>query len=183
MKRISISKSKREKIALIGKLGTAILLIGIMLLTVGIVQVKDSRKNASYCANCHEDYYNTWVSVSNVDSYSLAHKHAEMSISCQTCHDRTMEQSLTEIANYTTGNYSFPLSETALPNEVCLGCHGGIERVSTLTDMSITHAEIDFHSEYHGDIICGSCHNMHRNSVQVCIECHWVDLEPGWEFP
>ncbi len=35
MKKIFISKSRREKIALIGKLGTAILLTGIMFLIVG----------------------------------------------------------------------------------------------------------------------------------------------------
>lgn len=181
MKRISVPKSRREKIALIGKIGTAVLLSGIMLLMIGIVQVKDSRKNASYCANCHEDYYNTWAN--DTGSYSLAHQHSEMSISCQTCHNRTIEDSLSEIVNYATGNYAFPLSETIESNELCYSCHGDANRVKSLTNTTITHAEIDFHDEYHRELPCGACHNMHRDSVQVCLECHPEELLPGWVEP
>jgi hypothetical protein len=182
MKKILVSKSRREKIALIGKLGTAILLTGIMFLIVGVVQVKDSRKNASYCANCHEDYYNTWAS-DGASSYSLAHEHAKLSISCQTCHNRTIQASLTEIVDYVTGNYSFPLVETAQSDELCLSCHGSMNRVKSLTKTTITHATIDFHDDHHRNLSCSSCHNMHRDSLQVCLDCHPDDLLPGWVKP
>lgn len=182
MKRNSAPASRRAKIGFIARLSTAVLLIILAFVTIGLVQVKDSRKDASYCGSCHEDYYSGWVSEGDTHS-SLAHKHAEMSISCQTCHDRTMGESLTEIANYMTGNYSTPLAETVLSNDLCLSCHGPAERVKSLTSVIITRAELDFHDEHHGSLPCGYCHNMHRDSVQVCALCHPVQVEAGWVVP
>lgn len=181
MKRISVQKTRREKLALVAKAITAILLTVIMFLAIGVVHVKDSRKDASYCASCHDDHYSSWVS--DGDSYSLAHAHAGMSVSCQTCHNRTIEESITEIVAHTTGDYSFPLSEMTLPDEKCLSCHGSIDRVKSLTSTTVTRAEIDFHSEYHGRFPCGTCHNMHRDSIQVCALCHPGDIKPGWVIP
>ena len=175
------TRTRREKIGLVGKLVTAIVLTLVLPLVLAMVHVKDSRKSASYCASCHSEYYDTWTGEDN--PHSLAHSHAEMSISCQTCHDRSVNESLAEITNYITGNYYYPFSESELSDETCLSCHGDMKRVSTLTNTKFTGAEYDFHNGHIEDLTCGTCHNMHRESMLACAECHDVDLEPGWVEP
>lgn len=181
MTRTSVPKTRREKIASVAKVVTAIVVTVMLFLSIGVIYVKDSRKDASYCASCHDDYYDTWAS--DGESYSLAHAHAEMSVTCQTCHHRTIGESVSELVAHGTGDYSFPLAETTMEDDLCLSCHGSAARVKSLTNITITRAEIDYHSEYHGRFPCGTCHNMHRDSAQVCALCHPVDEEPGWVIP
>ncbi len=186
MKRRLVSKGWRARIGLLGKLVTALVLTVMMFLTIGVVQVKDSRKNASYCASCHDDYYDTWES--DGDSYSLAHQHAEVSISCQTCHDRTLEESLTEIHLQSTGNIYQPSSETNVSEQLCINCHGNLEESAEDTSELVTGEVINPH-EGHSDLSmavdmsCTACHNMHSDSMDSCMVCHVLEPKPGWTMP
>jgi hypothetical protein len=162
-----------------GKWITAIILLVLMLPTMAMVWVKDSRKDPSYCQGCHEDpYYTSWEEE---DSYYLAHKHFTLGISCQTCHDRTVSESTGEIVNYITGNYYSTLPEIELPKETCFICHGSYEEIIPYTDPGVTGAERNPHAGHLGELECATCHKMHRDSIDYCSKCHnRVTTEPGW---
>ncbi|MGD8455632.1 MAG: cytochrome c3 family protein [Anaerolineales bacterium] len=162
------------------KLAIAIVLVLMMIPTMGVVHIKDSLHSSSYCATCHEDpYYSDWE---NPDAeYSLAHAHAKQGISCQTCHNRSLGDGITETVNFVIGNYYHPLPETELSMEVCFNCHESYESIITLTDPDITGEERNPHAGHWGELECSECHNMHRDSFDYCAECHNpVTDSPGW---
>ena len=178
---LTMNKDKKNRLASSGKIIVAVLLIVISIPLMGTIWVKDGRQNPSYCANCHESpYYNEWIEDNG--TFSLANQHSELGISCQTCHDRTLGESISEIVNYTFGNYHFPIDETQIPVEVCLSCHQSYATIIPLTDPSTTGFERNPHDGHWGELECGVCHNMHRDSEVYCDQCHdpmMVD-EPGW---
>lgn len=170
-----------ESLPRVLKIGAAVVLFIVMLATMGAVVVKDSRKNPAYCATCHEDpHYESWA---NADSIHLAHSHAERGISCQTCHDRTLMESLDEWRAYVVG-YEVPLAERKWTTDQCLVCHGTYARMIPLTTTEILGSERNPHDGHWGELECGTCHNMHRNSVDYCSGCHNpVTDSPGWVRP
>ncbi len=163
------------------KIGTAVVLLLAMLLAMGTVGVKDSRKNPRYCATCHADpYYNGWVET---NSYQMAHYHAEAGISCQSCHDRTLEESLSEWKAYVVG-YEVPLREREMEMEFCFTCHGSYAEVIAQTTPEITGFERNPHEGHWGELECQTCHKAHRESEDYCSSCHNpVTDDPGWIKP
>jgi hypothetical protein len=179
-KNVADPKMRREKLASIGKIVVAVLLVLLIVPTMGMMWIKDSRHSPAYCAGCHQDpYYTSWTGGSS--AYSLAHQHAELGMSCQTCHDRTLSRSLEETANYLTGNYYYPFQEQKLPIKTCLTCHESYEKVSSLTNTKITGEKRNPHAGHWGELECGECHNMHRDSVDYCAQCHEPIDAPGWK--
>ncbi len=161
------------------KLIIAIVLVVIMIPTMGTVYVKDNLHNTSYCAGCHSEYYTTWAAPES--EYSLAHQHAEMGVSCQSCHQRTVGESVMEVVNYATGNYYYPFPETQLSMDNCFACHGSYAEIIPLTDPLVTDAERNPHNGHFGELECSTCHNMHRDSVDYCSGCHNpVTDDSGW---
>jgi hypothetical protein len=162
-----------------GKWFTAIVLFVLMLPAMAMVWVKDSRKDPSYCQGCHADpYYTSWVEE---ETSLLAYLHFSHGVSCQTCHDRTMSESVREIVDYLTGNYYVPLPKLELTMETCFACHESYKKVIPLTNPKITGAERNPHAGHWGELECNACHNMHRVSVDYCAECHSpVTDAPGW---
>lgn len=154
----------------------ALLLIGVM----GMVYVEGNLQKPSFCESCHaETYYATWTGEAGI--HSLAHKHAEMAVSCQMCHERTMADSVTETVNYVTGNYYYPFEEGSLSMEACFKCHESYEHVISLTTIRRTGEERNPHLGHWGTLECGECHKAHRESVDYCAECHENTTdEPGW---
>lgn len=171
-------RSEAPKAPKIIKIVVAVLLLIVMIPTMGTVWVKDGRKNPEYCAGCHQDpYYDSWA---DDDSVLLAHKHEEMGISCQTCHDRTVLESIGEIKDYIVG-YEVPLPETQMSMDTCFTCHESYDNIIPLTDPAITGEERNPHAGHFGELECGVCHNMHRESVDYCSSCHNpVTNEEGW---
>lgn len=170
----------KQKFAKIGTKVVAIIMLILIIPTLGIVWVKDSSQDPSYCAMCHDSYYEGWSGESDAE-YMLVHQHEELGISCQTCHDRTLSESLGEIVNYITGNYYYPFPETQLSMDTCLACHESYDHVISLTTTQITRAERNPHAGHYGELECGECHNMHRDSVEYCASCHEPVAEgPGW---
>jgi len=171
-------KNWRHILATGSKIVIALILLVIMIPTMGVVWAKDSSQNPEYCANCHGDYYTSWSET----THSLDYKHGEMSISCQTCHDRTVTESMEELVSYANDDYTFPLRERKLPKEECFKCHGSFEEIIPLTAPKVTGLERNPHDSHKGELECGICHNMHRDSVDACSECHdFVIEEPGWQ--
>ena len=136
------------------KIITAAVLIVIGLASMGLIWVRDSSRRPEYCAQCHlmDPYYSSWES-----SDYLVHEHAKFATPCQTCHPRTIGDSLGEIVIYGRGEYEAPLKEQEHPMEECFQCHehGSYEEINERTkDL-----EINPHSK---EIECYLCHEMHR---------------------
>lgn len=151
------------------------------LAAMGTVWVKDSRKNPEYCAMCHEDpHYESWAGD---DSVLLAHDHAQMGVSCQTCHGRTVGESLGEWRDYFVG-YEVPLRQRKMSMDFCFRCHGSYEEIIPPTAPEVLGAERNPHDSHFGQLECNVCHNMHRESVDYCAGCHPpVTDDPGWVQP
>ena len=121
----------------------------------------------------------------------LAHQHSEADVACLDCHEPTIKQQVEELVSFVTNNYETPLEEREFDQEWCLRCHehGSSEEVIEMT------ADLDPnpHKSHIGDLECGLCHNVHRESEDYCAECHgplgtgaeWVNVtEPhAWWSP
>jgi hypothetical protein len=174
-------EKKKRALPNVIKIVLAVLVGLAMLAAMGTVWVKDGRKNPGYCTLCHEEpYYEGWAEE---DSVMLAHSHAQMGISCQTCHGRTVSESLEEWKDYVVG-YEVPLRERKLPMETCFTCHGSYEEIIPLTDPEVLGSERNPHDGHWGQLECNVCHNMHRESIDYCAGCHNpVTDEVGWVSP
>lgn len=143
-----------------------VLIIGIA--AAAMVWVKDASTNPSYCALCHKDpYYSTWESGGE-----LASRHAQAGIPCQTCHPRTLSDSIQEIAAQVTGNYD-PLIMELAPLEACTKCHEheSYDEIIPLT-AGFGEDKGNPHDSHFGKVECNICHLMHRDSVDYCSKCH-----------
>jgi hypothetical protein len=169
----------RPKLANTAKIVVAVLLVVLMLPTMSMVWVKDSRQDPGYCASCHQDpYYTSWNDPS---LHLLAQKHAAAGLSCQSCHDRSLGETTSEIVKYVTGDYYYPLEELELSMDTCFVCHESYEKVIDQTAVEITGGERNPHAGHWGVLECNECHNMHRESVDYCAQCHNPTTDdPGW---
>lgn len=91
-------KDRKQLVASIGKIGVAVVLVVGIIPAIFMAWVKDILNPPSDCAICHKDpHYLAWEET---DSEVLVHAHYKSSISCQTCHDRLLEQTIGEIQSY-----------------------------------------------------------------------------------
>ena len=158
------------------KIITAAVLIVVGLASMGMIWLRDSSRRPEYCAECHvmEPYYSSWKS-----SDYLAHEHAEFAIPCQTCHPRTISDSLGEIVTYARGEYETPLEEQEYPKKWCFQCHehGSYEELIQRTEG----LEQNPHDSHYGEMECGICHKVHKASEDYCAQCHDpVAIGTGW---
>jgi hypothetical protein len=152
-----------------------------MIPVMGVVYVKDNIYNSSYCAACHEKYYLNW-SDPDVE-YSLSNHHYQMGVSCQTCHQRTLDESITDVVNHFTGNYDDPLPKSEVSMDKCFACHVDYETIIPPLDIAITQKERNPHAGHWGELECGTCHNAHQESVVYCDQCHnnfYEEEQPGY---
>ena len=156
------------------KIITAAVLIVVGLASMGMIWLRDSSRRPEYCAECHvmEPYYSSWKS-----SDYLAHEHAEFAIPCQTCHPRTISDSLGEIVTYARGGYETPLEEQEYPKEWCFQCHehGSYEELVQFTkDYIVDGEKVNPHDTHLGQEECYRCHRMHKQSLGInyCYSCH-----------
>lgn len=163
------------------KIITAAVLIVLGVASMGLIWVRDSSRRPEYCAQCHvmDPYYSSWES-----SDYLAHEHAKFAIPCQTCHPRTMGESLREIVTYASGKYW--LEEQKHPKEECLRCHehgSYAEVIQRTKDYTVGDQKINPHDPHVGlqgmpqlvtQLECSDCHKMHKESpgVNYCYGCH-----------
>ncbi len=150
------------------KITIAVVLIVVGLASMGMAWLRDSSRRPEYCAQCHavmEPYYTSWES-----SDYLANEHAEAAIPCQSCHSRTMSDSLGEIVTYARGEYETPLEEQEYSKEWCFQCHehGSYEELIQRTEE----LELNPHDSHYGEMECNICHKVHRASEDYCAQCH-----------
>ena len=161
------------------KLFVAIILVVLMIPAMGTVYIKDSLHSNDYCATCHQEYQETYV---DADAGLEDNFHHQQGVSCQACHTRSLGESVVEAANFITGNYYYPFTETELSMEKCFQCHVSYQDVIDNTRDTF---EEEFgrnpHDSHNGELNCGKCHNMHRNSVLFCSKCHDVPIPEGWK--
>jgi hypothetical protein len=159
----------------IGKILLAVLLLLVMLPTMGMMWIKDSRQAPQYCSSCHEDpYYTSWT-----DTSLRAGTHAQAGISCQMCHDRTLEDSFQEVVAYVRERGEVSVENLRVDDELCLGCHvkgsPHQSREEVLASTAGREAElvVNPHDPYHEPFDCRDCHYMHESEpTNVCMDCH-----------
>lgn len=157
-----------------------LLLFVVMLLAMGMVYVKDGTARPEYCANCHEDpEYITWSSPG-----FLAHDHAVRAVSCQNCHERTLDQSFHEIQVYSQDGYKSSSLQVRYDSEECTVCHGNQQDIAMRTENYIIDGEVHNPHNPHANLAvddtnfnpneCYRCHEMHGDSLgtEYCISCH-----------
>lgn len=166
-----MSMSRRAKFVLFA-LATIIAAIGAAA-AGGTLWVHDRVQTTQYCATCHviSRYYDTWK-----NSGFTAHSHAQAGLACQDCHTRTTRDGLRElVANAVRSNTS-PIKEHAARADECLRCHGSheilAERTKSLMGPDRFPLGRNPHDSHWGPLECGTCHNMHKPSVDFCANCH-----------
>lgn len=130
-----------------------------------------------FCATCHimQSYLESWQS-----SDHLVRIHAKEGSECLDCHVPTIQQQMQEGLKYIIRDYETPLAERSLDPEFCLSCkeHGSYDEIRERTRNN---PERNPHDSHWGEMDCGLCHNMHRESVDYCSQCHPpVTDKPGW---
>lgn len=163
------------------KLIIGIVLVLLMIPAMGAVVVKDNMHNNSYCAACHQEYYENWADP-DVE-YALSHVHEQMGVSCEKCHQRTLGESVMEVVNYVTGNYYYPIPTSEVPMENCFACHGDYNSIVPALSTTLTRKERNPHAGHWGDLECSECHYAHQDSIVYCDQCHDEYMEPdtpGW---
>lgn len=144
----------------------------------GIYMLKAS-DNPEFCSSCHimEPYYESWN-----DSNLLAHKHAisEDKLECHDCHEPNLSTQIEEGIKFVTGNYQDPLEKREFSRDFCLECHDDWDSIVEATDFEDSNP----HDSHNGEQECNVCHNMHRQSVVMCAQCHffsWIEqLDDSW---
>lgn len=69
----------------------------------------------------------------------------------------------------TCHNTEAPASGAYVENDVCLKCHGPIEKLQKKTEGS---DGVNPHKSHLGEIDCTLCHEGHQPSQSYCLSCH-----------
>ncbi|MDH4207754.1 MAG: cytochrome c3 family protein [Anaerolineae bacterium] len=156
----------------------AVLLAAVVVGGVGAVAFWEYHEQPQFCGTCHimDPYVESWQS-----SALGANAHAEYDITCLDCHVPTLEQQISELAMYVTGDYQTPLNELKYPKESCYECHehGTYEQIVEMTAELEETVGANPHASHYGELECRLCHKMHKQSEDYCAQCHtW-----GFEVP
>jgi cytochrome c nitrite reductase small subunit len=166
------------------------LAVGLMALATivgGGVALWNYHEQPQFCAAaCHvmQPYLDSWQS-----STPLAHAHAQADVTCLQCHEPNIQQQVTEVVHYVTGNYRTPLKERQFSDDFCLRCHGTREQLVEATQDYVAadgtsvnpHARtVDWsnpespHESGTGTVECYRCHKMHQDvaPLEYCYGCH-----------
>ena len=141
--------------------------VAALLLCTGMVGLKAMSRRPGFCGSCHfmAPYYRSWVS-----SEFPVYRHSVASISCQSCHPRSVWDLVHDIAVTVSGNYSQHLPTLKLSKEQCLACHGNYRSLARRTAV----LKINPHASHLGEEECYQCHKMHGKSpgLKYCTTCH-----------
>jgi len=125
-----------------------------------------SRTDAEFCSNCHN-------MTAHVDSYlesphmDAAHRQAK--VGCKDCHfDYTKVDEARSVVNFIFGDYEEVFSRHRFGDEMCNGCHVGLEFQAAKTD----HLRRNPHRGHYPDLRCGACHLAHAKQIDYCGRCH-----------
>lgn len=89
--------------------------------------------------------------------------HAKLSLECTDCHE---------------GQGRYPNKFELIGDEGCLSCHKSKQYLAErLKFMDVTHTNP--HNSIHDGprLYCDECHNEHKESTNMCLECHSNDVK------
>lgn len=148
----------------------------------------------SFCgAICHTPMKGYVEGYESGDVALLASVHADHDVACLDCHEPTIQQQLTELSHWVSGEYAYDSdtrklatrSDELVTEETCLqsGCHD-----MTLEELAQETAAMQLNphefGEFHANVPCSTCHTVHGVSVQYCTQCHSntiPDVPEGWQ--
>ena len=137
-----------------------------VLVIAGFAVERHSRTDAEFCANCHNmtAHVDSYLNGSNMDA---AHRRA--AVGCKDCHaDYTIADEMRSVVNYVAGNYAEVFVRHTFSDEMCNGCHVGLEFQAAKTD----HLRRNPHRGHYPDLRCGACHLAHARQIDLCGRCH-----------
>ena len=151
----------------------------------GTLWLHDRLQTTEYCATCHviAPYYDSWKA-----SDFTAHAHAGIGITCQDCHARSTKDGLRELVMNVVRSPQQPIENHKVGAEECLRCHGTHEILASRTSKLLGPDGFALgrnpHDSHWGPLDCGTCHNMHKPSVDFCSNCHGSPASgAGWQPP
>jgi cytochrome c nitrite reductase small subunit len=147
-----------------------VLLAAVVLGGVGAVGFWQYHEKPEFCATCHimDPYLESWQ-----DSDLGAHAHAVEDITCLDCHEPTVQQQVQELVVYMQGDFDVPLAQIRYPMSECLECHDSYAALAELTSGG----DFNPHGSHWGELECGVCHGMHKESVDYCDQCHQTNMQ------
>ncbi len=155
----------RRRIGTAGRALVLLLLLNAAVLAAYSIDQK-SRSHAEFCARCHNmaAHVDSYLSSNHMDS---AHRRAN--VGCKDCHaDYTMIDEVRSVVAYVMGDYEKVFRRRKFDEEMCTGCHVGIEYQAARTDFLARNP----HRGHFPDLRCGACHLAHAKQVDLCGSCH-----------
>ena len=155
----------RRRPGFAGRALILLLLLNAAVLTAYTIE-RRSRTDAEFCAGCHNmaAHVDSYLNSSHMDN---AHRRAR--VGCKDCHsDYTMIDEVRSVVAYVMGDYERVFRRRRFDQEMCTGCHIGIEYQAARTDFLARNP----HRGHYPDLRCGACHLAHAKQVDLCGSCH-----------
>ena len=165
--------------------------LAIILLVIfgGSMAAYEYHGTPQFCGNtCHlmQSYVDTWTDVEETNY--LAASHAKNGVTCLDCHEKTLDQQVSELVTYIHQDYRDPLRRRQFDNSMCLNCHmeenqhQSYEAIATRTaDWLVEYNRNPHDPPHYEDLECSTCHRSHRESEILCADCHNMpNLGNGW---
>ena len=148
-----------------GRALIVLVLLNIVVLAAFAVE-RRSRTDAEFCSSCHN-------MTAHVDSYlgstHMDDAHRRAKVGCKDCHaDYTLVDEMRSVVNFVAGNYDEVYARHKYGDEMCNGCHVGLEVQAAKTD----HLRRNPHRGHYPDLRCGACHLAHGRQIDYCGRCH-----------
>ncbi len=155
----------RRRLVTAGRVLIALVLFNVALLAAFALD-QTSRRNPEFCSNCHNmtAHVESYVNGNHMDA---AHRRAK--VGCKDCHfDYTVVDEMRSVVAYVMGDYEEVFRRRVFDQEMCTGCHVGMDYQATRTD----HLARNPHRGHYPDLRCGACHLAHARQVDYCGACH-----------
>jgi hypothetical protein len=146
------------------------ILIVLALLVVAIPSIfiyDYTQNNPKFCTSCHlmNEAYDTW-------QVSAMHD-----LSCHTCHESTMVESMQHVYDVLTKNPEDVTKPVVIESVMCQNCHASNDPQWLQVVNTAGHKVHFFGNDDHAE--CIDCHGMNlhvfRPPEEACLECHDVE--------
>ena len=162
------AKKPRRKLAI----GAGIAAVLVAVAGIGLFQWHEQ---PSFCnAVCHSPMDSYVKGYYSQDQALLATAHSEADQTCLNCHEPSIDEQVTELGKWVTGDFKDPLPMQKIgTEEFCArsGCHN-MDELAAATDNYQGSGRNPHDSHYGDQLDCNSCHHVHRESTLYCGGCH-----------
>ena len=139
----------------------------------------------SFCnAVCHSPMDSYVEGYYSQDDTKLVVAHSAASQTCLNCHEPSIDEQVTELGKWVTGDFKDPLPMQKIgTEEFCArsGCHDTAE-LAAATENYQGSGRNPHDSHYGDQLDCNSCHHVHRESTLYCGGCHTdMPVPDGWK--